>query len=482
MSARNAWKRERASTFLRRGRVVVVVVVASSSFSSFSVSSASSGDASAPTAMPPPAEGASPRRPAGPRPRRGRRRRRRASGATSAQSASTNAGTPIFRLARWPRRDASARVARSDATPSPLAPSATWRREARRYPNPEAPLRSCARERVKGSGRARWRRLWRSTSTGGDVPKETARTSDRTRASPRSPRLFALGVLIRHEELLGGRHRREGVFLLGGRLLAHRALPTPSRVPTPNPTTAGRRRDDFRRFSGAEMSSRVSRRPARPGLGSAPLRTAMGRGGHSDDEATPYDQSLEELEFMRGACAAAQRGDLRTLRDAVARRPHLLADDGVGGDSGYAPLHYAARARDTPRASPSQARGGRARGPCHSKRAAPPLSPRAYTGRSDVIAIGLRAGATRASDADRRDPPWTRRRRGAGHDSCALLLRACPEAAEARDRRGAVLRNVCGRGPSDARRRRPRRAFFDERSRDAAVREPRSRSVCSDVL
>ena len=69
----------------------------------------------------------------------------------------------------------------------------------------------------------------------------------------------------------------------------------------------------------------------------------MGRGGHSDDEATPYDQSLEELEFMRGACAAAQRGDLRTLRDAVARRPHLLADDGVGGDSGYAPLHYAAR-------------------------------------------------------------------------------------------------------------------------------------------
>ena len=37
---------------------------------------------------------------------------------------------------------------------------------------------------------------------------------------------------------------------------------------------------------------------------------------------------------MRGACAAAQRGDLRTLRDAVARRPHLLADDGVGGDVG----------------------------------------------------------------------------------------------------------------------------------------------------
>ena len=118
----------------------------------------------------------------------------------------------------------------------------------------------------------------------------------------------------------------------------------------------------------------------------------MGRGGHSDDEATPYDQSLEELEFMRGACAAAQRGDLRTLRDAVARRPHLLADDGVGGDSGYAPLHYAAREGHAACVSFLLEAGARVDRATKEGRATA-LHRAAYTGRRDVIDILLRAGA-----------------------------------------------------------------------------------------
>ena len=69
----------------------------------------------------------------------------------------------------------------------------------------------------------------------------------------------------------------------------------------------------------------------------------MGRGGHSDDEGTPYDQRLEEVEFMRSACAAAQRGDIDKLRDMLDRRPDIVRDDGISGDSGYTPLHYAAR-------------------------------------------------------------------------------------------------------------------------------------------
>ena len=250
MSARNAWKRERASTFRRAAS-----------------SSSSSSPSHRPFRLFPSLllrretprgrrrrcrrqpRGRPPRRPAGPRPRRGRRRRRRAR-----------------RAPRAPRAPPRTRARRSSASPgglggtrarvslgatrlsSPLVPSATWRREARRYPNPEAPLRSCARERVKGSG---------SREVEATVAFQFRVAM--CRKKPRAPRigrellharraLFALGVLIRHEELLGGRHRREGVFLLGGRLLAHRALPTPSRVPTPNPTTAGRRRDDFRLF------------------------------------------------------------------------------------------------------------------------------------------------------------------------------------------------------------------------------------------
>ena len=126
----------------------------------------------------------------------------------------------------------------------------------------------------------------------------------------------------------------------------------------------------------------------------------MGRGGHSDDEATPYDQSLEELEFMRGACAAAQRGDLRTLRDAVARRPHLLADDGVGGDSGYAPLHYAAREGHAACVSFLLEAGARVDRATKEGRATA-LHRAAYTGRRDVIDILLRAGADASiADAD----------------------------------------------------------------------------------
>lgn len=107
----------------------------------------------------------------------------------------------------------------------------------------------------------------------------------------------------------------------------------------------------------------------------------MGRGGHghghghdSDDDVsgTPYDQSMEELEFMRSACSAAQRGQTEKLQGMLDRRPELvhwvrarrrrvcalrnrlfvrgrlqaprvLAQDGVAGNSGYTPLHYAAR-------------------------------------------------------------------------------------------------------------------------------------------
>ncbi len=83
-----------------------------------------------------------------------------------------------------------------------------------------------------------------------------------------------------------------------------------------------------------------------PALAAAALAAAaaMGRGGHSDDEGTPYDQRVEELDFLRSACACAQRGQAEKLAALLARRgPASLHWDGVGGLSGYTPLHYAAR-------------------------------------------------------------------------------------------------------------------------------------------
>jgi ankyrin repeat protein len=67
--------------------------------------------------------------------------------------------------------------------------------------------------------------------------------------------------------------------------------------------------------------------------------------GHDDDvdPSTPYDQRLEELEFLRSACAVAQRGQADKLAAMLARRPDSIHWDGVEGKSGYTPLHYAAR-------------------------------------------------------------------------------------------------------------------------------------------
>ena len=140
---------------------------------------------------------------------------------------------------------------------------------------------------------------------------------------------------------------------------------------------------------------------------------------------------------MRGACAAAQRGDLRTLRDAVARRPHLLVDDGVGGSSGYAPLHYAAREGHAACVSFLLEVGADVDRATKEGRATA-LHRAAYTGQRDVLDILLRAGADAGlADSDGETALHKAAARGWA-DSCALLLRACPEAAEARDRRGAV--------------------------------------------
>lgn len=42
------------------------------------------------------------------------------------------------------------------------------------------------------------------------------------------------------------------------------------------------------------------------------------------------EQNLQEMDFMRSACAAAQHGNVERIRDIVSKRPHELVSDGAG--------------------------------------------------------------------------------------------------------------------------------------------------------
>ena len=66
-----------------------------------------------------------------------------------------------------------------------------------------------------------------------------------------------------------------------------------------------------------------------------------------EHEGTSYDQRPEEVEWMRSACAYAQRGRVVELQRLLERRPGTVWTDGTGctlqQGSGYTPLHYASR-------------------------------------------------------------------------------------------------------------------------------------------
>lgn len=42
-------------------------------------------------------------------------------------------------------------------------------------------------------------------------------------------------------------------------------------------------------------------------------------------------QSLEELDFLKSACAAAQQGNLSKLQDVLAKHPGAINSDGIEG-------------------------------------------------------------------------------------------------------------------------------------------------------
>jgi len=42
-------------------------------------------------------------------------------------------------------------------------------------------------------------------------------------------------------------------------------------------------------------------------------------------------QNIEELRFLKSACSAAHKGDVKRLAELIAKHPECISDDGVAG-------------------------------------------------------------------------------------------------------------------------------------------------------
>lgn len=159
------------------------------------------------------------------------------------------------------------------------------------------------------------------------------------------------------------------------------------------------------------------------------------------DRGTPFDQSLGELDFLRSACALAQRGQVEKLRSLLCRRPECLNDDGEGGRTGLTPLHYASRAGQLECVRLLLSLG------CDVERrtvegGATSLHRAAYCGHADVLQTLLAHGCDAAlQDADGETSLHKASRQGHFH-ATQMLLAAFPQAQALTDRHGLTARDV----------------------------------------
>ncbi|KAK3240044.1 hypothetical protein CYMTET_50081 [Cymbomonas tetramitiformis] len=160
----------------------------------------------------------------------------------------------------------------------------------------------------------------------------------------------------------------------------------------------------------------------------------MGRGGHSDDEGTPYDQSLEEMDFLRSACSAAQKGMSSKLEAMLKRRPDLVKSDGGDNRSGYTPLHYASREGHLDCVKLLLDTGADVNGTTKAGNATS-LQRAAYTGKTEVVRFLLQRGAN-AMLQDSDGETALHKASTNGHvDTTRALLDACPGACLICDRK-----------------------------------------------
>ncbi|KAG8457370.1 hypothetical protein KFE25_005051 [Diacronema lutheri] len=160
---------------------------------------------------------------------------------------------------------------------------------------------------------------------------------------------------------------------------------------------------------------------------------------HDDhvDEPTGVEQSLEELGFLRSACAAAQSGDVAKLARLLGnKRLDALHSDGTAeGGTGYTPLHYAARAGQLACVELLLARGANANALTASG-GATPLHRAAHQGHAAVVdaLLGARADPS-IVDSDGSTALHKAAEEGRA-EAFDALLRAMPTLAGARDKRG----------------------------------------------
>ena len=144
---------------------------------------------------------------------------------------------------------------------------------------------------------------------------------------------------------------------------------------------------------------------------------------------------MQEMEFTRSACAAAQAGDVARLATLIERNPGCVHHDGTGERTGYTPLHYAARNGHAECVALLLRSGASVLARTAAGRATP-LHRAAYAGRAEVCKALVRAGApVDAQDADGETALHKAASQGFA-DLLATLSDACPAAEALRNRHG----------------------------------------------
>lgn len=151
--------------------------------------------------------------------------------------------------------------------------------------------------------------------------------------------------------------------------------------------------------------------------------------------AAPATQGLDELEFVRSACHAAQVGNLEKLGRILSNKAEAVNWDGGTGSTGYTPLHYAARAGQVKAVQLLLQHGASVDALTRSGRASA-LHRAAHTGHLEVVNLLLSAGADPLlQDADGETP--LHKAAAQGHAAvAAALVAAGPAACSCTDKRG----------------------------------------------
>ena len=149
---------------------------------------------------------------------------------------------------------------------------------------------------------------------------------------------------------------------------------------------------------------------------------------------TGLEQSLEEMEFTRSACSAAQSGNAENLQKCINRNPGAVYHDGAAGRTGYTPLHYAARNGSTACVSLLLRAGAPVK--ARTTGGATPLMRAAVAGHAAICTMLLRAGSEADVFDSDGETPLHKAASQQHMEAYHVLLAACPEAAEAVNRRG----------------------------------------------